>query len=136
MLGSKQSTMLIADLWAEYRGFFEFLDMEQLGVNTPGCFGNYPINLACVRGNVEEVMLLLTEGADINQRGEYGSTPLCDAVGAGHTHIVRLLVARGANVHLKDEMGYSPKDRALLKPNERGEMIIILSKAEKLAPPN
>lgn len=64
-------------------------------VNTRGHFGEYPLDVAACRGDVEEVRALLDGGADVDARGEQGRTALHEAVGQGHAEVVQLLLTRG-----------------------------------------
>lgn len=52
--------------------------------------------LACKRGHIDTVQLLLEKGADINQCGGDGYNPLCIACLEGYYDIVELLLKKGA----------------------------------------
>jgi hypothetical protein len=57
----------------------EFDGIELIAIETVGRFGNRPLHIACVRGDIEEVQALIAAGAKINVRGEHGNTPLHEA---------------------------------------------------------
>jgi len=61
-------------------------------VNQAGNFGDRPIHVACIRGDLEEIGALVHEGADVNATGELGNTPLHEAVGQGHIGVVKALL--------------------------------------------
>lgn len=60
------------------------------------------------RGNIEKVIQLLNDGADVNGRDKSGSTPLTNAVGMNKGAIVESLLNRGADPNLKDGLGDPP----------------------------
>jgi ankyrin repeat protein len=86
----------LCDLLKEYADLPEYIGMSIPSINTKGHYGNYPLHVAALRGNREEVTLLIASGADVNTRGEHGYTPLHDAIEQGHIEIVRLLIDHGA----------------------------------------
>jgi ankyrin repeat protein len=66
-------------------------------------------------GDLQRVILLLREGADINGRGKYRYTPLIAAAKNDQVEIARLLCDKGADVNavaspaeIEGESGYSP----------------------------
>ncbi|MCH8544192.1 MAG: ankyrin repeat domain-containing protein [Alcanivorax sp.] len=98
----------------EYAALPEYSNVSVPGINTRSLFGDYPINIAATRGLVDEVTVLLKNGADINAAGEHGYTPLHNAVEQGHIEIVKLLINCGANMAIMNEDGDSPIDLAIL----------------------
>jgi uncharacterized protein len=75
----------------------EFLGINLIHVNQVGHFGNSPLHVAAVRGNVDEVSALLAGGAEVNAKGEQGNTPLHEATFQGHLSVVELLILSGAD---------------------------------------
>src|SRR5689334_8257049 len=65
-------------------------------VNQVGIFGERPLDIAAVRGNLEEICALLEAGAEVNAAGEHGNTALHEAVSQGNLSAVKLLVDFGA----------------------------------------
>jgi ankyrin repeat protein len=81
-------------------------------VNQRGNFGNYPISVAAVRGDLDELTALLNGGADVNASGERANTPLHEAVHQNHIDAVEMLLSRGAATHLTNEEGKTALDIA------------------------
>jgi len=73
----------LALLLKEYSTLPECSCIECSGVNSLSLFGGRPIHIAATRGDVEEIELLLSHGADIDCKGEHGYTALHDAVEQG-----------------------------------------------------
>lgn len=58
-----------------------------------------PLHQAAAEGDIEQVKLFISKGADVDAKDEKNNTPLCYAVKAGKMEIVRLLVEAGADVN-------------------------------------
>lgn len=56
-----------------------------------------PLRLACLRGSVEAVQLLLDRGADCSAHGPFDESPFLVACRYGHVAVVSLLLARGVD---------------------------------------
>jgi len=67
---------------------------------------------AVKKGDIEQVRLLIAQGADLNWKDKDGSTPLHEAAGDGWIDVVRLLLEKGANVKATDATGQTPLHRA------------------------
>jgi ankyrin repeat protein len=83
----------------------EFCELVLQHVNQPGNFGNLPIHVASVRGNIEEMEALIAGGADVNAAGELGNRPLHEAVGQRHKAAVELLLSAGADANAANNDG-------------------------------
>jgi len=59
----------------------------------------YPLHQAVVEGNIEQIRLLLSKGADINAQDEEEMTSLQHAVQEGKMEVVQLLVEAGADLN-------------------------------------
>ncbi|MHC4538180.1 MAG: CocE/NonD family hydrolase [Planctomycetota bacterium] len=59
----------------------------------------YPLHQAAANGDVEQVRLLISKGADISAQDEKKNTPLCYAVDSGNMEIVKLLVEAGTDIN-------------------------------------
>jgi len=105
-----------ADVLRRYREeeLSEFAEIQLEDVNQVGNFGNRPIHVAATRGSTEELIALITGGADVNARGEHGSTPLHDAAGHEHEEAVKVLLKYGASPMEKNDWGQTAVDVALM----------------------
>ena len=61
-----------------------------------------PLHLACQKGKVDVVRLLLDKGAAVDRADKDGATPLWIACCKGHVDVVRLLLDKGAVVHTQN----------------------------------
>ena len=59
--------------------------------------------MACRKGHLEVVRLLVEAGADKDKAGNHGSTPLSIARSGGHYEIAKLLVEAGADDNEYDD---------------------------------
>ena len=63
-------------------------------------------------GNLENVVRLIEQGADVNRRDVLGNTPLMAAAYTGQADMVRLLLARGADKFLQGFDGKTAREMA------------------------
>ncbi|MFC1762992.1 ankyrin repeat domain-containing protein [Planctomycetota bacterium] len=83
---------------------------------------------AVVSGDIEQVKLLIDNGADVDAKNiRRGATPLHLAAIRGSQNVVELLIASGANVNAQDKQGNTPLDLAKRRGN--AEIVEILTKA-------
>ena len=101
-----------------------FVGMSLVDVNQVGHFGERPLDVACTRGNMEEIEALAEGGAELDAQGEVGYTPLHEAVSQGHLDAVRFLLARGASRDIRNDFGRTPLDTARL--TSRNELAKLL----------
>jgi uncharacterized protein len=101
-----------------------FAEIPLDDVNQIGNFGERPLNVASVRGRLEEVTALVEAGADVNARGELGNTALHEAVGQGNVEVVKFLIERGASPTVSNNFGETPLDTARLQG--RPEILALL----------
>ena len=98
----------------EYSELLEYSGLTLDGVNKLSLFGDRPINIAATRGLINEVKVLLDNGADINNRGEHGYTPLHNAVEQSNIATVKFLLEKGADLEVKNDNMITASELALL----------------------
>lgn len=96
------------ELLEEYGRLPEWLGEKTPRLNSASLFGDYPINVAATRGNIQEIETLVQAGANVNQRGEHGYTPLHNAVEQNHLHVVVFLLENGADASARNDAGDTP----------------------------
>lgn len=57
------------------------------------------------RGYIDEVLSLLSQGANVNAQDEDRESPLTSAALQGHDEIIKLLLSRGANIDHQNTLG-------------------------------
>ena len=62
-----------------------------INLNKAGDLGYTPLHVACMRGDLEMVRLLVESGADVFAKSEIDTTPFASARLAGHDRICKLL---------------------------------------------
>jgi uncharacterized protein len=92
----------------------EFLGLPRPQISTPGRFGNRPLKIVAVRGDVRAIEMLVAAGAEIDARNEDGCTALHHAASQGHLPAVRRLVELGASLDVRDDDGRTPLEVATL----------------------
>jgi ankyrin repeat protein len=92
----------------------EYLGIQLTAVNQRGHFGNTPLKVVAVRGDLHAARLLLDAGAEVNAVNEDGFTALHHAASHGHTEIVALLLERGAFLEARNADGRTPLELARL----------------------
>ena len=96
----------------------EYLGLNRPDVNTKGRFGNTPLKIAAVWGDVDAIELLVAAGARINERNEDGMTALHHAAAQNHPQAVKKLIALGASVDTRDDDGKTPLELARILGND------------------
>lgn len=88
---------------------------------------------AAANGEIEQVKLLISQGADVNVKDSAGQTPLHYAARKGHKEIVELLLANGADVNARDRMSKTPVEDAM-GGNHREIVQLLISKGADISP--
>ena len=104
----------IDDILQEYKNIPDFMGVDIVDVHSRSRYGDQSLHMACVSGNIEEVITFLDAGADINAIGEDGYTPLQYATEHNHVELVKLLLEKGADKTIKSSEGETALDMALL----------------------
>ncbi len=75
------------------------------------------LRTACLRGDLAEVKLLLSKGADVNSTDDVGWSALHYAAHHGHTEVVKTLIQAGANLNVQPKIdGRTPLHFAAIAP--------------------
>lgn len=127
---SKIKDKQLVEILRDYIELPTYSGFENISITTKGLFGDYPINIAAVRGRIDELTTLIANGADINTRGEHGYTPLHEAVEQEHIEAVLLLLKHKPNLNIKNNDGLTPIELAQLIKQEK--IIELLNHSKKL----
>ena len=63
-----------------------------------------PLHQAAAEGNIEQVKLLISSGADVNEKDQHGRTALHCASWKGHAEVAKLLISQGAKINVTTSM--------------------------------
>lgn len=103
-----------------------YLDTPLECVNTKAPnFGETPLHIIAVWGDIDAARILLDEGAEIDAPGEHDFTPLHEAISQGHVDLVKLLITRGASLTQKNEWDMDARELAAI--HESPEMRELLN---------
>jgi ankyrin repeat protein len=80
----------------------DFFGVELKDVNQRGVYGNTPLKIATVRGDIDAVRVLLDAGAEVDAVVEEGCTVLWYASAFNHPEIVRILLDHGASLETRN----------------------------------
>jgi len=69
---------------------------------------------ASLKGQLEEVKLLIEVGADVNVKDEFGYTPLMEASTNDQIEVIKLLIESGADVNAKNKFKNTALARAYM----------------------
>ena len=82
---------------------------------------------AAVDGDIRQVKLLISKGADVNAKNKLGKTALHYASEKGHTDVARLLISQGAYVNATNSDGRKPLHYAAMR-GDKQTLVLLLSK--------
>jgi ankyrin repeat protein len=88
----------------------EGLDIPLTDVNQLNIFGESPIHLAASKGQPEDIVWLVENGADVNRPGDFGMTPLHYAYMSEKQNNILTLLHCGADPNLPCEAGLLPHE--------------------------
>jgi ankyrin repeat protein len=106
-----------------------FCGISLIDVNQVGLFGERPLAVAAVRGDVDEIRALIEGGADVKAAGELGNTALHEAVRQENLAAVGLLLQFEARANLMNESGQTALDIARMHGNT--ELVSLLENTLK-----
>jgi uncharacterized protein len=112
--GGSSLTQSLRDVLASVADSVEYDGIELTDVNQLGGFGNTPLKVACVRGDLEAVRVLLAAGAEVNAIVEDECTALHYAAGFGHVEVAQILLDHGARTDVRNRFGRTPVEDARL----------------------
>lgn len=81
---------------------------------------------AVVNGDVEQVQLLISSGADINSVNRMGRTPLHIAIREGQMEVFNLLIDKGANINIDSTKGVRQSPLLFAVDLEKIEVVELL----------
>src|SRR5471032_2689212 len=88
--------------------------------------GRTPLHYAAAEANLQDVIRILRDGADVNARDDNGWSPLHFAAPANSAPVAQLLLSAGAEVDSIDANGNSPLSKAVFSSAGNGELIFLL----------
>ncbi len=91
-------------------------------------------HIAVADGEIEQVKLLISEGADVNVKNSVGWTPLHYAAREGDKEIVSLLLAHGADVNIGGAEYNRTAAEFAMKSNHREIVQLLVSKGADISP--
>ena len=98
--------------------FQKFIEEHPDMVNTKEeSHGNVALHVACSKGNLPLIGLLLRKGAGINTQDIFGNTPLHYAIDKDRIEVVQMLIHHGCDVNIADYRGNSPLHNATANNN-------------------
>ena len=90
------------------------------------------LHQAAADGDIEQVKLLISKGADVNERGGWGNTPLHYASREGHAEVARLLISKGAYVNAPDGRNAMTPLHCAAASGDKQTVELLLSKGAYL----
>jgi len=92
-------------------------------------YGRTPLHYAAADGQVEEVIRLLSAGANPNAQDDNGWSALHFAAQAVSSGVTEMLLAGGAQTELKDSFGNTALSTAVFESRGNGSVIQLLRRA-------
>lgn len=118
----------LKELLKKYQQQVQFEDLELISPDQLGIDQDSPFHMACFRGDIDDVNIMIAAGADLNLYGDIGDTPLHYAVRKEREAVVEALLAAGAVPDLKNDYDETPLDIA---KNTGNQKIISLLMSKK-----
>jgi hypothetical protein len=85
---------------------------------------------AARNGDIDQVQLLISKGADVNEKNRLGWTPLHTAIQNRKQEVIEPLIAKGADVNAKDSRGQTPLMAAVNTSQKDAVELLIVKGAD------
>jgi hypothetical protein len=96
---------LLDSLIERYHPMWDGVDSVELN-GRYGPFGETPLHIFAVRGDLESCERLVKAGAELDVQGEHNFSPLMEAVIQGHFTVAELLIRSGADTSISGDLGF------------------------------
>lgn len=121
----------------EHKDIVEFLINKGAKVHTTGTKKKAAIHIACMKGNLEAVEILVKKGANINMKDKNDCTPLMHAAFYNKPEITKFLLSlQKVNVNDIDNKGYTAFHRACEEKSLEVVKILVEAKDIDLTIPD
>lgn len=98
----------LRDILDRYRLHPDFLGTDLISANQRGAVDDAPLHIAARKGAVEDIVVLIENGAKVNLQGDLGNTPLHYAALTGMLEAATKLMELGADPNVENEFGENP----------------------------
>lgn len=109
----------LKELLKKYQTQPQFENLHLISPDQLGIDKDSPFHMACYRGDIDDVAIMIAAGADLNLPGDIGDTPLHYAVRMQRESVVEALLAAGAKHDLKNIYDDTPLDIAEREGNQK-----------------
>jgi uncharacterized protein len=92
----------------------DYFERTVESVNSVSCFGDMPLHIAAIWGDVEMVKALIAGNAPLDVCGEEQMTPLHYAIEHGKLECARILIAAGASLEITERLGLTAAELAAM----------------------
>jgi ankyrin repeat protein len=97
----------------------DFDGITLLDAKIKGAYGNTPLHIAAIQGDLSAVQILIDCGAEKDAKGEHGYTPLHEAIEQGNVDAVELLIKNGSSTKIPNNDGLTAIDLANVTANDK-----------------
>lgn len=105
-----EDNMNVNTLFCKYEEYPDFIGVKIVDVNQKSVIDDTMLHISSRNAEIEDIILLLNNGANINIQGDLGYTALHYACMMGHIDVVKLLLKHNASKTIKNEFGEQPID--------------------------
>jgi ankyrin repeat protein len=103
------------------------------GIDALDTDGRTRLHHACIAGNIQLAISLISTGARINAQDNQGCTPLILACENGHLEIIKILLSMGADTTIGTSSGLEPLHIACLHGHQEIVKLLLAAKANPSA---